>query len=163
MRRGPGEIITYLEMREAPSLSVTPPHRAGMLLRLGEPSAAFLRYLTARLGEPSDPADDEAVAGRMVDDDYDVYVLYLGGVPAALFELDRRTPGEIHLVRFGVLRDFTGRGLDRYVLAAAVEAAWQHGPDRVWAQAAESDDPRRILLLQWAGFVAYRTTREPQG
>jgi GNAT superfamily N-acetyltransferase len=99
----------------------------------------------------------------MVDPDYDVYVLYLGGIPAALFELDRREPNEVELVRFGVLAGFTGRGLGKYVLAQAVETAWQHGPERVWVRSTNRDDPRRILLLQWAGFVPYETTRERPG
>ncbi len=155
-------ITTYLEMREPQIPQVTPPHRSGMLLRVGEPVAPFYRYLKDQLGEPADE-DDEEIAARLADDDFDVYVVYLGGVPAAMFELDRRVPSEVELVGFGVLWGFRGRELDKYLLATAVETAWQHGPGRVWVRAGDRDDPRRILLLQWAGFVPYLTTREGPG
>ena len=80
-----------------------------------------------------------------------------------MFELDRRTEAEVELVAFGVLDGFGGRGLGRYVLATAIETAWQHGPERVWVRATDQDDPKRILLLQWAGFEPYETTRERSG
>jgi len=157
-------ITTYLEMLAPQQRQSTPPHRTGMLLRIGEASASFYRYLIAELGETVDEAlDDEALENRLIDDAYDVYVVYLGGVPAAMFELDRRTPSEIELVEFGVLAGFSGRSLGKYVLGLAANTAWQHGPERVWVRATNSDDPRRILLLQWAGFVAYLTTRERSG
>jgi len=156
-------ITTHLEMREQQTLQATPPHRNGMLLKISEPVAAFYRYLTGELGAPVDDAEDDAITDRLVDDDYDVYVFFLGGVPAAMFELDRRTQTAVELVGFGVLESFEGRGLDKYVLAVAVETAWQHGPERVWVTASNRDDPRRILLLQWAGFVPYQTTRERSG
>ncbi|MCJ7726088.1 MAG: GNAT family N-acetyltransferase [Acidimicrobiia bacterium] len=156
-------ITTYLEMREALIPQVTPLHRSGMLLRIGEPVAAFYRYLCGELGGPPPDEDDEDLATRLLDDARDVYVVYLGGVPAAMFELDRRRPGEIEIGRFGVLEGFTGRGLDRYVIASAVETAWRYSPERVWVASKETDDPRRILLLQWAGFIPYRTSREPTG
>jgi len=155
-------ITTYLEMSEPQVLQVTPPHRTGMLLRIGEPSVPFYRYLLEE-GFPGAVGDlDDETAALLVDDDYDIYVVYLGGVPAAVFELDRRMPAEVELIRFGVLPGFTGRGLGKYVLASAVETAWQHGPERVWVRATNRDDPRRILMLQWAGFVPYETTRTRQ-
>jgi len=158
---GDGEMITtYLEMSEPQVLQVTPPHRTGMLLRIGEPSVAFYRYLLEEGFPGSADGPDDDMAELLADDAYDVYVVYLGGVPAALFELDRRLPAEVELVRFGVFPGFTGRGLSRYVLAMAVETAWQHGPERVWVRATSRDDPRRILMLQWAGFVPYETVRD---
>jgi GNAT superfamily N-acetyltransferase len=161
---GEGEVITtYLQMAERPSLQVTPPHRAGMLLRIGEPAVAFYRYVARQMGGAAEDVDDDALAERLVDDAYDVYVLYLGGVPAAMFELDRRTPEEVEMVAFGVLDGFGGRGLGKYVLASAVDAAWKHGPERIWVTSTNHDDPRRILLLQWAGFTPYRTERERRG
>jgi cellulose biosynthesis protein BcsQ len=91
-------ITTYLEMRDPQTPQATPPHRPGVLLRVSEPQPSFYRFLMGRLGAPDPSAGDDALAERMTDADYDVYVLYHGGVPAALFELDRREPAEIELV-----------------------------------------------------------------
>jgi GNAT superfamily N-acetyltransferase len=156
-------ITTYLEMREPQVLQVTPLQRPGMLLRVSEASAEFYRYLLSQGFPDVVPGDDRSCAALLSDEAYDIYVLFLGGVPAAMFELDRRNPEAVELVRFGVLEGFGGRGLAKYVLAAAVETAWQHGPLRVWVRASNRDDPRRILTLQWAGFVPYETTRERSG
>jgi GNAT superfamily N-acetyltransferase len=162
MAAEPEVITTYLEMRDPQVPQVTPPHRVGMLLRISEPSVPFYRYLL-EMGFPEAAArlgDDAGIEELLGDEAYDVYVLYSGGVPAALFELDRRTPEEVELVRFGALRGHRGRGLGRYVLIAAVETAWGYGPRRVWASATSTEDPRRLLALQWAGFDPYETTRD---
>lgn len=163
-RRGTVEVITtYLEMREHPRLQTRGPHRGGMLLRLEEADVAFYRYLYSRMagGGPGLPGvSDIEVAALILDPDRDVFVLYLGGSPAGFFELDRRAPGEVRLTRLGLLPEFRGRHLGKWFLGLAVEAAWDFRPERVWTSVGDADDPRAILLYQWAGFVPYETTRE---
>jgi GNAT superfamily N-acetyltransferase len=156
-------ITTYLEQREHPRLQTRGPHRGGMLLRLEEPVVPFYRYLHARMteGEEGLPAvSDPEVADLLADPDRDVFVLYLGGAPAGFFELDRRREGEVRLTRLALLPGFRGRHLGKWFLGLAVEAAWDFRPERVWTSVGEDDDPRALLLYQWAGFVPYETTRE---
>ena len=156
-------ITTYLEMREHPRLQTRGPHRGGMLLRLEEPDVPFYRYLQSRMagGGPGLPGvPDSEVAALILDPDRDVFVLYLGGAPAGFFELDRRVPGEVRLGRLGLLPDFRGRHLGKWFLGLAVEAAWDFRPVRVWTSVGDADDPRALLLYQWAGFIPYETTRE---
>ena len=159
-------IPTYLEMREHPRLQIRGPHRGVMLLRLDEPSAPFYRYLNervdggpARLGRLS----DEEVTARLTAPSFDVFVLYLGGAPAGFFELDGGQEGEVRLNRLGLLPEFRGRHLGKWFLGLAVEAAWDYRPDRVWTSVTEGDDPRTLLLCQWAGFTPYETTRRESG
>lgn len=154
--------ITHLEMREHPRLQTRGPHRGGMLLRLEEPVVPFYRFLYEQMGGPAaglgGRSDDEIVA-EITDPDRDTFVLYLGGAPAGFFQLDRRTPGEVRLTRLGLLPVFRGRHLGKWFLGLAVEAAWDFRPERVWTSVGDGDDPRSILLYQWAGFVPYRTER----
>jgi len=160
-------ITTYLEMRERPKLEVKGPHRGGMLLRLEEPSVAFYRYLYETVGgsylwrERRARSDDD-LAGLLLDPLLEVVVLFLGGAPAGFFELDRRTPAEIRLVHFGLVPEFRGRGLGlgRWLLASAIDMAWDQDPDRVWATITNVDDPGALLTYQWAGFAAVETRRE---
>lgn len=157
-------ITTYLEMREHPRLQTRGPHRGGMLLRLEEAAVPFYRYLHGRMvggGAGLPDRSDDDLAARILDPDWDVFVLYLGGAPAGFFELDRRRPGEVHLTRLGLLPEFRGRHLGKWFLGLAVEAAWDFQPERVWTSVSDGDDPRAILLCQWAGFVPYETRREP--
>ncbi len=155
-------ITTYLEMREHPRLQTRGPQRGGMLLRLEEPSVPFYRYLIERMGgEPDRLRDlsDSDLTARLTDPALDVFVLYLGGVPAGFFELDRREEGEVRLARLSLFPEFRGRRLGKWLLGFAVEAAWDYQPDRVWTSVTDRDDPRALLLCQWAGFIPYETTR----
>jgi GNAT superfamily N-acetyltransferase len=162
-------ITTYLEMREHPRLQTRGPQRAGMLLRLEEPSVPFYRYLSARMGREPDrlrDLSDSDLTARLTDTARDVFVLYLGGAPAGFFELDRRQEGEVRLTRLGLFPEFRGRHLGKWLLGFAVDAAWDYRPDRVWTSVTDLDDPRALLLCQWAGFIPYETTRrgvEPAG
>lgn len=155
-------MITILEMLDRPTLAFTRPRRSGMLLRLDEPSAAFYRYLHERAGTPRTRTalaalDDEEVFGRLVDPVVEVFVLFLGAAPAGFFELDRSVEGETEVVHVGLSAEFQGRGLGKYLIATAVETAWDEEPDRVWASVNADDDPRGLLLYQWAGFVPIAT------
>lgn len=158
-------IVTYLEMGSRPSLAVTRPHRSGMLLRLELPTVSFYRYLYELVGGPwgwhdrLDLPDDELLA-IITDPAVEIFVLYHGGAPAGFFELDRREPGEIELAHFGLAPEWIGRGYGKPLLAAAIEAAWDHEPERVWVRSSSRDHPRGLLTYQWAGFVPYRTERE---
>lgn len=155
-------ITTYLEMREHPRLQTRGPQRGAMLLRLEEPSVPFYRYLNQQMGGEADGLGglaDSDLAARLTDAALDVFVLYLGGAPAGFFELDRRREGEVRLLRFGLFPEFRGRRLGKWLLGCAVDAAWDFRPQRVWTSVSEGDDPRALLLCQWAGFVPYETTR----
>lgn len=155
-------ITTYLEMREHPRLQTRGPHRGVLLVRLDEPSVPFYRFLNQRMGAHADrlrALSDDAVAARLTDAALDVFVLYMGGAPAGFFELDRRREGEVRLSRLGLFPEFRGRHLGKWFLSLAVEAAWDYRPERVWTSVSEGDDPRTLLLCQWAGFVPYETTR----
>lgn len=153
-------ITTFLEMREHPHLQVTAPYRSGILVTLREPVPSFYRFLLERAGFPAASLDDDVLNELITDDAYDVYVLFVGGAPAGMFELDRRRSSEIELLNIAVLPDFAARGLDKYLLSLAIDAAWEHGPERLWVRHTNRDDPRRILTLQWAGFTPYERVRE---
>jgi GNAT superfamily N-acetyltransferase len=158
-------ITTYLEMRARPSIPLTRPHRSGMLLLLDPPTVGFYRYLYEVVGsrwgwdERSLMGDDE-LASIITDRLVDVFVLYMGGVPAGFYELDRRIEGSVELRHFGLVEDFIGRGLGKHLLASAVDTAWDHEPERVWVRSTNLEHPRGLLIYQWAGFEPYETTVE---
>jgi GNAT superfamily N-acetyltransferase len=152
-------------MLSRPSLVVTRPSRSGMLLRLEQPTVGFYRYLYDTIGSPwgwterSDMTDDKLL-DVITDEKVEIFVLFMGGVPAGSFELDRRVDGEIQLRNFGLAPEFIGRGLGKHLLASAVDSAWDHEPNRVWVRSTSLEHPRGLLTYQWAGFVPYESTRE---
>jgi GNAT superfamily N-acetyltransferase len=147
-----------LEMHDRPSLVYTRPRRSGMLLRLDEPAVGFYRYLhdqagTATSRDRVSALDDEEAFVHLQEPTVEVFVLFLGGAPAGFFELDRGEPGVTEVVDVGLASEFQGRGLGKYLVAVAVETAWDEDPERVWTSVDADDDPRGLLLYQWAGFV----------
>lgn len=158
-------MITLLEMHERPVLAYTRPQHSGMLLRLDEPSVEFYRFLHRSAGSRRSAGraaelSDEAVFEHLVAPAVEVFVLFLGGSPAGFFEIDRAHETDVELVHVGLLPAFHGRGLGRYLVASAVETAWDDEPDRVWTSATADEDPRALLLYQWAGFVAFDARAE---
>jgi len=143
-----------LDHRTAPA--VTPAYRSGTLLRAADIGPAFYRFLAESSGRPGiwrerEGLEDEDLAGVLSASL--VTVLYLGGVPAGWFELVPQRYDAIRVAFAGVLPAFSGRGLERPLMAAALDAAWDEEPALVWAEVCEHDPPAMLLTLQWAGFA----------
>lgn len=154
--------VTYLEMREQPVRPTVPsPGFAKLaLMRAEKPTLDFYRFLYGCVGKGLNWTErlimsDDDLQMIIHDPLVEVYVLYLGGVPAGYVELDRRERNEIELVYLGLSPDFTGRGLGPYLLDWAIHTAWSHSPERLWLHTCTLDDPRALPLYQRAGFVAY--------
>jgi GNAT superfamily N-acetyltransferase len=126
-----------------------------MLLRVEEMTPAFYEFLGANGGEPRPWRElcERAGADPAAFEDVEVFVLFLGGSPAAWFELDRGPGGGVELRHAGVLDGFAGRGLERHILARALEAAWEDGTEVVWVEVSDGDPPGTLLAYQRAGFT----------
>ncbi|RYE72486.1 MAG: GNAT family N-acetyltransferase, partial [Hyphomicrobiales bacterium] len=84
-----------------------------------------------------------------------VHVLYADGAPAGWFELDwARKQGETRLVHFGILPEFRGRGLARYLLSEALAAGFAIGNKVMTLETNTLDHPRALQLYEEAGFIA---------
>ncbi|MBM3518381.1 MAG: GNAT family N-acetyltransferase [Alphaproteobacteria bacterium] len=155
--------ITYLEMRAPPASlpELRPPAGVRLtLLRAEKPTLAFYRFLYDTVGEGYHWVDRKRMSDARLrtiieDERVEIYVLYVGGVPAGYAELDRRTPPEIELAYFGLMPGYLGRGLGSYFLNWAVRRAWEFGPRRVWVHTNTMDHPHALPLYQRFGFVAY--------
>lgn len=155
--------VTSLEMTARPAHQPVPvPTGATLaLLRARTPGAAFYRYLYNRVGESwlwyeRRAVDDSALAAIVDHDKVEIFVLYADGVPAGYAELDRRLPPDIELAYFGLVPEFIGRGLGSYLLAAAIDIAWAHEPERLWVHTNTLDHPKALTLYQKFGFVPYK-------
>jgi ribosomal protein S18 acetylase RimI-like enzyme len=155
--------ITYLEMTERPPHPhLVPPHGMKLaLLRARPPTVAFYRFLYDTVGGPwlwyeRRALDDEALGRIITDDQVEIYVLYANGVPAGYAELDRRDPPDIELAYFGLMPDFIGKGLGRYLLTWAIDTAWSYEPERLWVNTNSLDHSTALALYQRCGFRPYR-------
>ena len=157
--------ITKLEMKAKPA-GVRPHLRHDqdngrvMLLKVKQPPVHFYRYLYETVGGPHvwverTRMSDEALAKLVQDEKVEIYVLYCEGAPAGYAELDFSRPTDAELAYFGLIKDFLGRGLGSFLLAAAIEIAWAKPIERLWVHTNTLDHPRALPLYQRMGFVPY--------
>ena len=154
--------ITYLEMTERPPHppAVAPAGMKVALLRAERPTVAFYRFLYDTVGGPwlwweRRALADEALEEIIHDERVEIFVLYVGGVPAGYAELDRRDPPALDLAYFGLMPDFIGRGLGRYLLTWAIDRAWDHQPSRLTVNTNALDHPKALAVYQRCGFRPY--------
>ena len=159
------DIVTYLEMTARPVRPPVPvPAGKLALMRAERCTVPFYRFLYGTVGAPwlwfeRMTWSEEKLAALIEKPEVEIFVLYVGGVPAGYCELDRSEPADVELAYFGLMPEFIGRGYGAYLLREAVDAAWLHNPKRVWVHTCTYDHPRALGVYQRAGFVVYR--REP--
>ncbi len=156
------DVITYLEMREKPSTSPVPAPAVGKLalMRAEQCTVSFYRYLYETVGAPwlwieRRLLDDATLAAQIRKETTDIFVLYVGGVPAGYFELDTAAPDETELCYFGLIPEFIGRRLGPFLLRAAIDRAWSRPLRRLWVHTRSYDHPKALGYYQQAGFVVY--------
>jgi GNAT superfamily N-acetyltransferase len=155
------DVITYLEMRARPVLPRIPaPLTKLALMRAEECTVSFYRYLYETVGTPwlwyeRRLLDDEALLAEIAKPATEIFVLYVGGVPAGYFELDAAAARETELRYFGLVPEFIGRRLGPFLLQAAIDQAWLRPIERLWVHTRTFDHPKALGLYQRAGFVVY--------
>lgn len=150
--------VTHLEMSGRPPRVPMPLGCRLALMRAPGIPLAYYRWLYEQVGRPHHwkmrrNLDDADLAAQIHAETTDISVLYCEGAPAGFFELDRaRLPDAVEIVYFGLLPDFQGRGLARFFLSEAIQAAFAHDPRRITLQTNTLDSPRALVLYQKAGF-----------
>ncbi len=154
---------TYLELtapatREAPR---SPDPNARVERVLGCP-ASFFRYLYAEVGRAYQWRDrlvwtDEQVRERLADPSVSLHLLSVSGAPAGYVELQRHADGSVEIAYFGLLPEFIGRGLGKYLLGEAVAEAWRLGASRVWLHTCSLDDKAALPNYLARGFRPFKS------
>ena len=159
-------VVTYLEMTRPSHAFVPPPSGLRMLLmQAHKPTVHFYRYLYDTVGGPYHWIDrrllsDADLARIITAETTSIFVAYADGVPAGFFELDDRGEGELWLAYFGLIPDFHGRGLGKWLLAEAIDAAFAREPKVLRVETCTLDDPRALPLYQKMGFVPYERRKK---
>jgi len=151
-------VITHLQM-DRPPLHY-PPSPVGMhlaLLKCRSIPLHFYRYLYDRVGRDwhwtaALTLPDADLRQRLDSPRADVRALYVDGAPAGFFELRMLSDEECRLVHFGLMPHAIGRGLGRWFLGTAIQAAWEHQPRLVSVETCTLDHPAALPLYQKLGF-----------
>jgi GNAT superfamily N-acetyltransferase len=155
------DVITYLEMREAPKTPRPPaPFARLALMQVEGCTVSFYRYLYETVGTPwlwyqRRLMTDAALAAELAKPTTEIFVLYVSGLPAGYFELDAAAPQETELCYFGLVPEFIGRGLGPFLLRSAIDRAWSRPIGRLWVHTRRFDHPKALGHYQRAGFAVY--------
>lgn len=164
----PGKIatvVTFLEMTERPAPRPVLPRPDLSLRHVERPDPVWYRDLYRRIGEDwlwfsRLKLTDEELARVIRHPKVEVWVLAKDGTDGGLLELDRRTPGEVELLFFGLVPELVGGGVGRFLMERAIELAWSTAPRRFWLHTCTLDHPAALGFYRRSGFRAYRQTIE---
>ncbi len=154
-------VVTFLEMRTNPHAHAHPPANVSVaLIHAENPTVHYYRYLYDTIGRDYNWIDrrklsDTELSSQIQADNIAIYIAYVSGVPAGYFELDSSNPREVWLAYFGIMPEYQGMGLGKWLLSEAISAAWDLEPDVVKVETCTLDDPRALPLYQRMGFVPY--------
>jgi GNAT superfamily N-acetyltransferase len=163
-------VRTFLEMRDRAALR--PVRLADAAIRVEQVHGcppSFWRYLYTEVGRPYRwvdrlPWSDDDVRSYLADPAVALWVMWVAGAPAGYFELRRDDSGSVEIAYFGLLNDFTGRGLGGHLLTEAVEQAWALEATRVWLHTSTLDHPAALPNYLKRGFTAFHAeTYQPAG
>ena len=150
--------ITHLEMRADPHLHCPPPLGKTALIRAEQPPVHFYRYLYDTIGRDyfwvnRRTLSDEDLLKIIHDEQVYIYVLYMDGAPAGFAELDLRSMPTADLSFLGIMPEFVGRGLGRFLLCETIALAWIHHPQKLTVQTCTLDHRAALPLYQRNGFT----------
>jgi GNAT superfamily N-acetyltransferase len=154
---------THVELPEPSALRPAgrPDSRARVERVEGCP-ASFFRYLYAEVGRGYFWLErvrwtDEQILARLGHPAVSLHLLSVAGAPAGYFELEKHHDGSVEISYFGLLPEFRGRGLGKYMLTAAAQAAWALGANRVWLHTCTLDHPGALGNYLGRGFRPFKT------
>lgn len=155
-------VRTYLEMRAPDALR--PGRVDDPALRLEQVRncpASFWRYLYSEVGREYRwidrlPWTDAQIREYLSDPAVTLWVLSIEGAPAGYFELRKDDGGAVEIAYFGLLPEFTGKGLGRHLLTEAVATAWRLGAARVWLHTCSLDHPAALPNYLARGFQVFK-------
>jgi GNAT superfamily N-acetyltransferase len=126
-----------------------------------ECAPSFFRFLYTEVGRYYHWVDrltwtDKQIASHLARKAISVWVMYYAGAAAGYFELERHDDDSTEIAYFGLLPEFIGRGLGKYLLTKAATEAWFGSPTYVWLHTCTLDDPAALPNYLNRGFIPFR-------
>lgn len=158
----------YLEMFADPKIEVAPPRPGLSITHVPKPPVHFYRYLYNTIEEGYNwherkSLTDADLAAVIHDPLVEVYILHADGLPAGFVELDRRNKDEIEVAWVGIMPNFLGQGLGKYMVNWGIRRAWSYKPRRLWISTCEDDHPAALHLYKKLGFNVYKVEWKVNG
>ena len=158
--------VTFMDILERPETIVPAPNIEGLRLEhTPSPTLHFYRYLYNAVGRPHVWTDrlrlsDDALQQILADPKVEVWVLSVQGTPAGYIELDFNSypdqkfwsEGTAWISYFGLIPDYHGRGLGRYLLSWGIQYGFNKGASRLALHTNSKDHPLALHNYKTQGF-----------
>jgi ribosomal protein S18 acetylase RimI-like enzyme len=156
-------VVTYLEMREPPSIEVPP--STLQLRRLPNPTPDQYRALFRKVGSTwlwfsRLKMSDDQLTGIIHDPGVQLFEVAAVEAVVGMLELDFREPGQCELAFIGLVPELAGQGHGRWLLAEAVSRAWAEDVTRVHVHTCSLDHPAALGAYRRAGFTPFKRAIE---
>ena len=160
--------VNYLQICD--SREIVYKHHADFpveIVKLEDPEPNFLRCLYRTVGRKWNWADRyywelAQWHDRLSQPDVNFYLMEYQSSPAGYYELESHDQGDIEVSYFGLMPKFLGKGLGGYMLARALEDAFELGALRVWLHTCSLDHPNALSNYLSRGMRVYKTERQIQ-
>jgi GNAT superfamily N-acetyltransferase len=153
--------IYYLEMLQRDQLRPKRATEEFRVVRAEVPCPEFNRFLYTAVGWQWSWIDKltwsyEQWRAHVDRPQFGTWVGYVSGTPAGYYELEQQADGDIEIVYFGLLPQFTGKGWGGPLLTSAIESAWDWGARRVWVHTCSLDHPSALQNYLARGFRQFK-------
>ena len=122
---------------------------------------SFFRYLYSEVGRNYHWVDrlgwtNEQIRAYISQPSVTLWVLYCAGAPGGYFELRQSEDDSVEIAYLGLLEEFIGRGLGKYLLTNAAKQAWEKTTSRIWVHTCTLDHPAALSNYLNRGFKQFR-------
>ena len=152
---------TYMELKEFSLYEEMEIPEDCHIMQLRSITVKFYRYLYDAVGEGLNWVDrklipDSELLNIISANGVEIYVCYYHGHPAGYSEIDRSDPFNIELAYFGILPEFRGKGLGKYLLNWTIAKTLDYKSGRLWLHTCSLDHPYAIDNYKKRGFKIYK-------
>ncbi|MBP5972120.1 GNAT family N-acetyltransferase [Brasilonema sp. CT11] len=122
--------------------------------------ASFYRYLYCEVGREYHWVyrrswTDEQIQTHLSQPSISLWVFYYTGAPSGYFELEQYEDGSVEIIYFGLLKEYIGRGLGKYLLTIAIEQAWKKATHHISVHTCTLDHPAALSNYLKRGFKPF--------
>ena len=156
-------VIYYLQMLDRGDLRGKEAPRGLEISMVTEPAFEINRDLYRDVGAKwgwTDrlPWTDQQWGAHVNRPELQTWTASVDGELAGYFVLEFQAPGDVEIIYFGLLDQFTDRGFGGAMLSEAVKRAWSFGDvHRVWVHTCTKDHPAALANYRSRGFQLYDT------
>jgi len=154
--------VYYLEITDLNDLQIDPVIPDNIqIMRLMQPSFAVNQSFYLKIGADWDWIDrkywtTEQWQNYVKQSELETWIVHYDGAPVGYFELLQEPERTVQVAYLGLLPEYTGKKIGRYMTCFAIRQAFSSGAKRVWLSTCSLDHPAALKTYLKCGFKIAR-------